>query len=270
MIQITRTSPPDKLVLEGGREKDLAIEHFEVYNNQIAFEFKAYSRTYVKEALKELFNKKCAYCESYLTHIEHPHIEHWRPKGKVTEDITHRGYYWLAADWGNLFLACGVCNSSYKLNKFPLKDGSEYARLSSEDIHILERPLLVNPCNDNPEQHLDFTCKGEIIGVTHEGEKSIEVYGLDREDLTYRRKFFASSLICSRLDDILEDIYEFKSQPSKLMQRVNKKINELNIFVSSNAEYSAMNKCIVKEYRERYTNRFFLELTNEIVSKSME
>lgn len=149
--------------------------------------------------------------------------------------------------------------------------GSKHARLSNDDIYKLEVPLLINPCTDDPELHLNFTCNGKITGVTDEGNKSIEVYGLDREHLEDRRRFTANSIICSRLKDILEDIDEFQSQPAKLMRRIDKKIEELNSFLSPKAEYSAMANCIVREYRRSYnTNRFFLEVTKELVEDSIK
>ncbi len=35
-----------------------------------------YNKSYVKDTLKEMFQDKCAYCESKITHIAYPHIEH--------------------------------------------------------------------------------------------------------------------------------------------------------------------------------------------------
>ncbi|MCM3195825.1 retron system putative HNH endonuclease [Priestia megaterium] len=270
MIQITRLDPPSQLRLAGDLEKKLAINHFEVHKSPESFKFKVYSKDYVKIHLLKMFNGKCAYCESYLPHTQHPHIEHWRPKGKVTEDEDHKGYYWLAADWENLFIACGVCNSSYKLNKFPLKEGSTYAKLSSDNIHELEKPLLINPCTDNPEPHLGFTLYGKAIGLTDEGEKSIEVYGLNREDLEDRRRFIARHVVCSRLDDIIADISEFQLQPNKLIARVSIKVKELNYFMSAKSEYSAMTKCIIKEYRNKSISKFFLEITKKLLEDNIK
>lgn len=53
-------------------------------------------------------------------------VEHFRPKGgwrqSPGQPIEQPGYYWLAYEWSNLFLACGPCNSRHKRNLFPLTD----------------------------------------------------------------------------------------------------------------------------------------------------
>jgi hypothetical protein len=46
----------------------------------------------IKNALVAAFHGKCAYCESYIRHVDHGHIEHFRPKSK---------YPAKAFDWSN-------------------------------------------------------------------------------------------------------------------------------------------------------------------------
>src|SRR5574341_1145443 len=67
-----------------------------------------------------VFFGKCAYCETLIAENHPGDIEHFRPKGRVTdsmgrqlmvqdengEEYPHPGYYWLAYDWKNLLLAC--------------------------------------------------------------------------------------------------------------------------------------------------------------------
>ncbi|WP_224370718.1 retron system putative HNH endonuclease [Hyalangium versicolor] len=87
----------------------------------------------IKAALKTAFHGKCAYCESFILHIDYPHIEHFRPKSKYPNK---------AFDWSNLLLACGVCNGSeHKGDEFPLK---------------ADKGPLVNPCAEEPATHLSF------------------------------------------------------------------------------------------------------------------
>ena len=96
------------------------------------------------------FYGKCAYCESYITDFQHGDIEHFRPKGGITDendnqvvlkddrgnptlDATgepkpHPGYYWLAYNWQNLLPSCAICNQPSsagskkigKHNRFPV------------------------------------------------------------------------------------------------------------------------------------------------------
>ena len=93
--------------------------------------FKANERLYkrYRDLLMEIFHNKCAYCEVSLMAKQKPTIEHFRPKGKVTDSLgkticdserAHNGYRWLVYEWGNLLPACDVCNSTYKRNYFPV------------------------------------------------------------------------------------------------------------------------------------------------------
>ncbi|MFK4389893.1 uncharacterized protein (TIGR02646 family) [Peribacillus frigoritolerans] len=269
MIHVTRTSGPPELDEDSRIEKALVIKHFEIEKSNLAFKlFNVYKKTYVREALRDLFKKKCAYCESFLAHIEHAHIEHWRPKGKVAEEKEHFGYYWLAADWDNLFYTCGVCNSSFKGNKFPIDPKSHYAMNSEDDYLTLERPLLINPCVDNPELFFNFTDEGTIHSKSLKGIKSIEVYGLNREDLNLRRKVYARHTIINRLDDIIQDILDFQDTPDVLFRRTKRNIKDLKCYINEEAEYIAMTKSIIKRYRAEYKeNSFFLEVTKSLIDK---
>ena len=77
-----------------------------------------------KQALLDLFNGKCAFCETPIREGMHGDVEHFRPKGGVIEEDgskakyldkkgverDHPGYYWLAYDWRNLLPSCQLCN----------------------------------------------------------------------------------------------------------------------------------------------------------------
>jgi 5-methylcytosine-specific restriction endonuclease McrA len=99
----------------GYKEKTRAIAHYSKPNQNKVFKFKVYSDRSVKERLIELFNDKCAYCESKVSHIYSGDIEHFRPKGKISEALIQKpGYYWLATEWDNLLFSCRNCNVSIR------------------------------------------------------------------------------------------------------------------------------------------------------------
>ncbi|MES2264736.1 MAG: hypothetical protein V4724_40075 [Pseudomonadota bacterium] len=75
-----------------------------------SYDFRTYKGDDVVAALRDLFKKKCAYCESHFEAVSPVDVEHHRPKGGVQEDDTHRGYWWLAAAWENLLASCIDCN----------------------------------------------------------------------------------------------------------------------------------------------------------------
>jgi hypothetical protein len=74
---------------------------------------------------------------------------------------------------------------SGKGNWFPLED--EKFRASSIGEESKESPLLINPCIDNPEEHLQFHSTGLVDPLSQMGDASIIVYGLARDDLTTSR-----------------------------------------------------------------------------------
>lgn len=56
-----------------------------------------------KDALRLANSDKCMYCESKISHIDHAHIEHIKPKAA-------NKYPELEFIWDNLGYACAVCN----------------------------------------------------------------------------------------------------------------------------------------------------------------
>ncbi len=173
--------------------------------------FDVYRHESVRAALNELFGRKCVFCESMLLATQSGDIEHFRPKGRlITHDsatntkIIKTGYYWLAARWRNLLIACRDCNSPRtqkdahgkskvygKACFFPIED--EATRATAAGGERKERALLLHPCMDYPEQHLAFTDAGGIypqkngIGVSAKGDATIKYCGLDRGELLQMR-----------------------------------------------------------------------------------
>jgi hypothetical protein len=181
------------------------------------------SETLYKEMKAILFSSsfgKCVYCETKIVHVDQQgkltqldqpgDVEHYRPKGKVTElddsevfvsnghqSIPHPGYFWLAYDWKNLFLACKTCNSLNKDKetgklygkgtRFPLKD-PKFRAVIKEAIHH-EIPLFLHPYFDSMETHIDYVPKtGEMVGKTDEGKTTIDLLNLNRPGLVEKRK----------------------------------------------------------------------------------
>lgn len=155
------------------------------------------------------FFGKCAYCETIVLDFQHGDIEHFRPKGAVSDhegnvvtikdadgtERAHPGYYWLAYDWRNLLLSCVICNqptqsraSSRKIGKgtrFPVRS----FRASKMGDEVKEEPLLLHPVYDDPADHLDVLDDGVMTGKTDRGWMCIDVFGLnDRENLVAGRK----------------------------------------------------------------------------------
>jgi uncharacterized protein (TIGR02646 family) len=139
----------------------------------------------LKKYLFEIFDGKCAYCDSFM-HTSDGEVEHFRPKRKVEEDPHHPGYYWLAYKPENLLPVCVSCNRERgKQKHFPIKTHRCY---SPEDKIINEDPLLVNPFFDNPKEHFSFEESGIVKGISERGEKSCKIYHLNRTPLQEERR----------------------------------------------------------------------------------
>jgi hypothetical protein len=199
------------------KERKKAIDYV---NNPAANpkpKFSVYSHDDVKLALINLFEGKCAYCESKVNPVAARDIEHYRPKGQIDpgngEEVITPGYYWLAANWDNLLLSCPACNrrqrqlealesgeliftvdASGKLDLFPLGPGATRATGPDDDLSI-EEPgrLLLNPCVDAPEKHLRYDKEGNVFARTISGKPSpkglasIKAYVLWRHPLVEDR-----------------------------------------------------------------------------------
>lgn len=164
-----------------------------------------YGHVHVRAALEKLFHDKCAYCESKMTAVADWNVEHFRPKGRVAEREEHAGYYWLVYDWNNLYPSCIPCNqrrkdkprwgdlryagAGGKMDQFPLEDENTRA-MSEEDDISQERLLLIDPCNDNPEDHLTYDIHGHISALDRNlrGRATIKVCNLRRRRLRDGRR----------------------------------------------------------------------------------
>lgn len=159
----------------------------------------------VKAALEELFDNKCAYCESPGFAGFPWDVEHFRPKGSVAEDSSHPGYYWLAYTWTNLYPSCIFCNqrrkdqptfddpmlgaATGKLDQFPVADENNRARTPYDRIAD-EDPLLIDPCSDQPDLYLTFDVTGRVScrDGSMKGDTTIRVFGLNRKRLRDARR----------------------------------------------------------------------------------
>ena len=240
MIKLDRKrkdiTPPPILVDDGGKgkeETERARKYFTSRKKMTEkFKYEAYRDEVVKNALKLLSYEKCAYCESKEAGSDYD-IEHFRPKGRVTGPEVakdQKGYYWLAADWDNLFLSCQHCNQSRmqvfmdgkkknsgKKNHFPLADEKKRIATWRKWDTLKEQEeavrLLLNPEKDDPKEHIVFKEVEEILPgtnikriipmvdavvkdniVNRKGDISIQIYGLNRKQLVEVRVIHYNSI----------------------------------------------------------------------------
>jgi uncharacterized protein (TIGR02646 family) len=199
------------------------------------FEFHAelYGHTTVKRALLKFQHDKCAFCEAKITHIAFGDVEHYRPKGGFRQRrsgvLKVPGYYWLAYDWRNLLVSCAVCNQRFKGNRFPLALHSPRARSPRHDLQR-ERPLFLNPAEDDPAQHLGF--RDHVVYAVEDsprGKATRQGLGLNRPKLKEDRERYLD-LIRAHLVLARMTTYSGHSESRLLLRRA----------VRPDAPYSAM------------------------------
>jgi hypothetical protein len=187
----------------------------------------------MKPSLRKYFQEKCAYCDSKFTVVDWGDVDHYRPKLRVAEAKGHRGYYWLAYDISNLLPACPVCNRGGKRDHFPVDPET---RRAAGPGPLDEHPLLLRPYDLTWQEvqrcfEYDFHVgqgrygrellpTGAIKGLSPEGEKTIEVFDLNRASLKDARRESQKAAIQrlenafkeSMLDEVLEDLFSSAQQ----------------------------------------------------------
>jgi uncharacterized protein (TIGR02646 family) len=149
----------------GGKLRKSQIDEFEQHKAVPAGFSEHWTNPDVRGALYGMQGRVCAYCG---TDIEDAGIdvEHFRPKGKVLGDETHRGYWWLAYEFTNYVLSCTVCNQKLKKNRFPMVAGAERVSYDTRAGLPGEGRLLFDPTSDPIEDWLAFdwqTPAGKIV-----------------------------------------------------------------------------------------------------------
>lgn len=216
------------------------------------------------------FHGKCAYCEVSIKTGQHGHLDHYRPKKKVTvsrkvvkvtddkgNELEHRGYFWLAYDYKNLIPVCVACNcvsnkhnseKKYigKGNEFPVK-GFRAVHEGEED---LEEPLLLNPTMEGIkiEDHLGLDSTGLFKFISDKGEVTCELLGLNSREgvVSCREKAYKEGY-----DAIL--LYLAAKQRNDIHD-INRHLNTILGYIKGKLPYSAAGRLglrdspIEKEY----------------------
>lgn len=136
-----------------------------------------YNHEQVKDALKTMFRRKCAFCESTVTHVSYGDIEHFKPKSLYPN---------LCFDWNNYLLSCSICNGkSNKGNKFPLED---------------EGGPFINPTIENPDDFFRFEYdavlkKFVVFPKSIRAVTMLKIININREDLVEDRTLYLSKVI---------------------------------------------------------------------------
>jgi uncharacterized protein (TIGR02646 family) len=181
LIKINRPEEVPKTLSKRGKEETLKLcAEYDRGEREFEINSKIYGSKTIKNKLKKAQHGKCCYCETRATPPpSYGDVEHFRPKSH---------YYWLTYDWDNLLFSCERCNRSFKRAKFPLENPDDQAKSHSDDI-TKERPLLINPANENPEDFISFNGMMAVaIDDNEKGRTTIKVLGLNESDVVNVRE----------------------------------------------------------------------------------
>ncbi|MCV9929699.1 hypothetical protein OIU83_18705 [Flavobacterium sp. LS1R49] len=185
MIKIIKNLAPEKLIKKGSVQTKIDLEQYSSNKTKYdsgALKFEALSTIYnsdsVRETLETIQKNKCCYCETKSTR-SNSDVEHFRPKAAYSSDFKGKsmypGYFWLAYDWNNLFLACQVCNQIFKNDFFPIE--KEHTRAQLHDFKIdNEVSLFIHPSEDEPEDEIGYR-ESIPFGKTKKGKSTIAYLG---------------------------------------------------------------------------------------------
>lgn len=160
--------------------------------------------------LVRLFHNKCVFCETPFVHERYIDLAFFRPPRDARQ--SHRGalrlaadagaekhphcYRWLIWQWTNLYPACVYCNRSKK-SDFPIEHERAGPRVyGQERLYLLEKPLLLDPCLENPAHHLTFSDDGSVMPLDESVRSAvtIDLLALNRPELCQARRAEAEQL----------------------------------------------------------------------------
>jgi uncharacterized protein (TIGR02646 family) len=273
VIRIERCGCPPSLDSPGSsgvKERVRAEKHFgDPATRAKTFTFRAYKRDDVREALRQMFSLKCAYCETVYAADGPMTVEHYRPKGGYdlpNGDLQLPGYWWLGSTWTNLLPSCTDCNSERghdyegtkiktgKGNRFPLVDETRRATSPGNEEH--EEPLLLNPTLDDPDDHLEFIDEGVVraaegaAGESDRGRETIDVLGLRRRDLVTVRHGHLEK-VDAAIERCLLAVEQLDREPGEFARKILLQAKkELKEYMDDSAAYAGMARQRIKRKLE--------------------
>lgn len=202
-----------------------------------------YKQQDTKDALKNIYHQKCAFCEQKIIECKDNNledcsstVEHYRPKSR---------YYWLAYSWDNLLWCCRECNQN-KANKFEtVKSQVEYEESFKDKIHIstknyqeIEEPKMIHPELESIRDVLNFF-NGIIDSEDERVKYTIEVCGLDRADLNEKRQTI--------IDNFIEAVVDKRLKKESLEPIFKKLLSEVK---EQKNEFIALRYWIIRNYQQ--------------------
>ncbi|KAF7963934.1 hypothetical protein AWV80_04050 [Cupriavidus sp. UYMU48A] len=222
-------------------------------------------------------------------------VEHYRPKGGVADDSTHRGYWWLALEWSNLLPSCIDCNRSRRQFIFKAAGEGQLPELgqakelvgkqdafpitspprASQPGDDLERegPLLIDPTVTDPALHLTWDIRSDpetshpLLAPRQEqgvedlsARRTIDVLGLNRQGLVEERHALLLELAVEieGIRELLTLAAELGNEPAmrKLIENAKERIHRLRRHALRDRRYSSMAAAFIAREKNRLEQDF--------------
>lgn len=252
MIHVRKPEDAPAVLREQGSVSTLELcRAVEAGGQKLDFDKEIYGAPSVKQALSLAQHDKCCFCESKISHVAYGDVEHFRPKAacRASTEVPERkpGYYWLAYEWSNLYLACEQCNRRHKRNLFPLEDESARVLSHHEAAKLAaERPLYIDPVGseeDDPEKHITFR-EEYAKERTPRGLATREGLGLNRPELVERRRDHRALLLT-----LLRNVRNWLSLgcPPDCRVLAADNIGKVLGAMRDDAQYAAMSRALIQK-----------------------
>ena len=197
MVRLKRgPAPADLQGPEARRALAAAGDHFRTDTHatrQRGYDFESFEllrRPSVLEELDRIAAGRCMFCSRLAAEELGPH-RFRPPQDAVAADgsTSRRHYWWLAYEWQNIYLTCGDCHFAQG-SKFPV--ASKRVRVGAKkELNNKERPLLIDPFEDDPELAFVYLDSGEVVSREERGQVTIETFDLNRPVLQAERRLTA-------------------------------------------------------------------------------
>ena len=211
MRRITRTSAP--LELNESKESELTEKYMSDKQESV------WNQTYIRDALLNMSEDKCAYCEAYLDEKSmYMEVEHFLPKSKYPDKVV---------SWNNLLPACKHCNAS-------------------KGDHDPNEEPIINPSFHSPNEHLEIH-NYRFLGVDTLGRTTVDVLNLnDYRNVLPRFKF--GTVLMDTIEQVALALIAYQTErkiPAR--NRVLRVVRRILEECSSSSEYSIIVSTILAE-----------------------
>lgn len=223
-----------------------------------------YGHEDIREQLDYLYHGKCCYCESLIRPVSPEHVEHYRPKSKISEENSF-GYYWLGNEWENLMIVCPACNGR-KLTKFPVNNSritvhptDQASILDFDQIPLYsgylnkERPLIINPEYHYPEKlmHHNYFCNLVPIKNNTLARITIKEVGLNNDSLILKKQKIVDDIISDIEFQLIERYRdEDRLSEAQFLRQLERIFDTIVYRLHPTEEYTMLGKDIIERFDE--------------------